>query len=367
MMPKSNNHSKVKQRHILMIYPGDANILFDANARDNCVEPFILLREECGKLGYLVEAADRQALQDCAWLLFLDARSVTYGTGIKGFLRRLRFVPRGRTRNWLGEAQRAEMTNQLALFLFEPPSVYPENREISIYSQFPTVFSWNDDLVDGIHIHKFYLPIPVRVPRVEKVNFSNKKLLVNITSNKFSRYPGELYSARRDAILYFEKATPNDFDLYGAGWDAHGVNVRSKWRFPNPNRTSTPYSSYRGNPKHKGDILPRYRFAICYENASDQPGLITEKIFDCMRADCVPIYWGAPNVTEYVDPAAFVDRRNFKSNQELKDYITGINEKQYEQFREAIATYLASERFSLFLAPAFVQKVTQVLGLNHSN
>ena len=350
-----------------MIYPGDFNMFFDPNARDKCTEPFILLREECRKLGYLVEAADRQALQDCAWLLFWDARSVTYGTGIKGFLRRLRFVLRGRARNWLGEARRLGMANQSALFLWEPPSVCPENWEISIYSQFSTVFSWNDDLVDGIHIHKFCLPIPACVPPVERVNFSNKKLLVNISMNKFSTYPHELYSARRDAIRYFEKARLNDFDLYGVGWDVLGVDFGSKWRLPNSNRTFTPYTSYRGTVKHKWEVFPGYKFALCYENVSDQPGWITEKIFDCMRADCVPIYWGAPNVTEYVDPAAFIDRRKFKSNQELEDYIAGINESQYEQFREAIATYLASERFKTFLSPAFVQRVIQMLGLNNSN
>jgi hypothetical protein len=50
----------------------------------------------------------------------------------------------------------------------------------------------------------------------------------------------------------------------------------------------------------------------------DEPGWITEKIFDCMRADCVPVYWGASNVLDYVDPEAFVDRRRFASNSELE-------------------------------------------------
>ena len=348
-----------------MIYPGDFNMFFDPNARDKCTEPFILLREECRKLGYLVEAAGRQVLQDCAWLLFWDARSVTYGTGIKGILRRLWFVLRGRARNWLGEAQRAEMTNQLALFLWEPPSVCPENREISIYSQFSTVFSWNDDLVDGIHIHKFCLPIPVRVPPVEKVNFPSKKLLVNISMNKFSTYPHELYSARRDAIRYFEKARPDDFDLYGFGWDGPVIKMGKRSIFSSSNYNTKPYPSYRGTVKNKWDILPKYKFSLCYENNSNQLGWITEKIFDCLRADCVPIYWGAPNITDYVDSDVFINRLNFNSNKELEKYICGISENEYQHYREATSKYLASERFKKFLSPSFTERIIQILNLSN--
>lgn len=352
MLRSIHGCSKSKQKYILINYHGDINRdLFDPNARDNCTEPFILLRDEWRKLGYLVETAIRQDLRDCACLLFWGVPSVVRSSNIKAALRRLGFASSEEPRDWLDEARRTGLINRLALILWEPPSVRYEDWESSALNEFSTIFSWNDDLVDGIHIHKFCLPIPLRVPPLEKTRFSSKKLLVNISMNKFSAYPHELYSARRDAIRYFEKTSANDFDLYGVGWD----------------RTDTPYTSYRGMVKHKWEVLPKYKFSICYENISDQPGFITEKIFDCMRADCVPIYWGAPNVTEYVDPAAFIDRRQFKSNQELEDYIAGINEKQYEHFREAIATYLASERFKAFLSPAFVQRVVQVLGLNRSN
>jgi hypothetical protein len=71
-------------------------------------------------------------------------------------------------------------------------------------------------------------------------------------------------------------------------------------------------------------------------------------------------------VTQYVASEAFIDRRQFKSDQELEEYLSAINEKQYNQFREAIAAYLASERFKTFLSPAFVKNVIRVLGLDPS-
>jgi hypothetical protein len=39
----------------------------------------------------------------------------------------------------------------------------------------------------------------------------------------------------------------------------------------------------------KKNTLEKYKFSICYENARDIPGYITEKIFDCFFAGCVPI------------------------------------------------------------------------------
>jgi hypothetical protein len=356
------------QKYILLISDSDVNKgLFDPNARDNCTEPFILLREECQKLGYQVEAADRQSLKDVAWLLFWDASSVIRWRGVKGFLRRVRYGFPARAKNWLDAAQREGVANRMALFLWEAPAVCPENWDPEFYSQFSTVFSWNDNIVDGVRIHKFHLPIPVNVPVVEKIGFFSKKLLINISMNKFSTYPHELYSARREAIRYFENARPNDFDLYGVGWDDPGVGIRSKWALLGADRKSTPYKTYRGTVRHKWDVLPKYRFALCYENVSDQPGWITEKIFDCMRAGCVPIYLGAPNITDYVDPAAFVDRQKFKSNQELENYLSGISEPQYEQFLEAIAIYLESDRFKAFLSPAFCKTVLKVLGIDQPN
>jgi hypothetical protein len=253
------------------------------------------------------------------------------------------------------------------LFLYESEAVCPENFDKQIYDNFQTIFTWNDALVDGVRFHKFYLPIPEFVPEVEKIKFSHKKLLVNISYNKFSSYPFELYSERRNAIRYFERVKPNDFDLYGYGWDKPTIKIGKRMLFPTLKYNSKPYLSYRGIVKNKWDVLPKYKFSLCYENNSDHLGLVTEKIFDCMRADCVPIYWGAPNITEYVDSGAFINRLDFKTNKELEHYISGISENEYQRYREAATTYLGSERFKKFLSPSFVERIIQVLSLTDIN
>lgn len=75
----------------------------------------------------------------------------------------------------------------------------------------------------------------------------------------------------------------------------------------------------------------------------------------------MPIYWGAPNIADYVDAEAFIDRRQFASDVELEDYLTGITEREYMRFQNAMRTYLSSERFALFLPPAFADTIIRVL------
>jgi hypothetical protein len=82
-----------------------------------------------------------------------------------------------------------------------------------------------------------------------------------------------------------------------------------------------------------------------------------------MRAGCVPVYWGAPNITDYVDIDAFIDRRNFKTNEELAKYLSGINEQEYQQYQNAIQRYLTSERFEKFLPSNFADTIINALKL----
>ena len=92
-------------------------------------------------------------------------------------------------------------------------------------------------------------------------------------------------------------------------------------------------------------------------------GWITEKLFDCMRADCVPVYWGASNIEDYVDAGAYVDRRRFRSDAELEEYLLSVDRDRYEGYRGAIQEYLSGDRFAAFLSPAFSRTILQALGI----
>jgi alpha(1,3/1,4) fucosyltransferase len=57
--------------------------------------------------------------------------------------------------------------------------------------------------------------------------------------------------------------------------------------------------------RDKIDYLSKFKFTIAFEN-SRRTGYATEKLYDALRADTVPVYWGDPYVSKIVNPAALV-------------------------------------------------------------
>ena len=334
--------------------------MFDPNERDGYNDPAIYLRERLHQLGHDLKIADDNPLDECEWVLFNDAISVNTYSGWRGLARKLktRICGRPLARDLYRECLRAGMEQRMALFLWEAPAVSPANWNPELHKSFPVVFTWHDQYVNGGKFIKIRWPQTRQFPSVPKIAFKDRKLLVNISMNKFSHHPRELYSTRRASIRHFERTQPDNFDLYGIGWN----RPANLWEKALP-FTQQVYPSYRGTVQNKWDVLPRYRFGLCYENIRDEPGWVTEKIFDCMRAGCVPIYWGAPNITEYVDPEAFIDRRTFKSDSELEAFLLSITGQEYERFQEAIQDYLRSERFAKFLPPAYADTIIRALHL----
>ena len=280
--------------------------------------------------------------------------------GLRGAIRwfRTRVMKGHHARNIYRERQLAGLTDRCALFLWEPPSTAPANYDPQLHRKFSHIFTWNDALVDGRKFHKIYYAQPRQFPAIQPVPFERRKLVVNISANKYSRHPRELYTARRAAIRHFEQARPTDFDLYGPGW-ARPIGWLTRAHPSNWRR----YISYRGVIRHKWEIFPQYRFSICYENIRDEPGYVTEKIFDSMRAGCIPIYRGASNITDYVDADAFIDRRQFESDREVERYISSLTELEYGRFQEAVRDYLTSVRFSRFLPATYAQIIITTLNL----
>ena len=170
----------------------------------------------------------------------------------------------------------------------------------------------------------------------------------------------ELYTERVKAIRWFGENHPEDFDLYSIGWNKHyfkGMLSRLN-RFDALTKLLKPkYPSYKGSVKSKREVLQKYKFAICYENARDIPGYITEKIFDCFFAGCVPVYLGASNVTEYIPINTFIDRRNFRTYDELYSYLKNMSSKEYLNYLEAIKNFIKSDKINLFSAEHFAKRI----------
>ncbi len=251
--------------------------------------------------------------------------------------------------------------------MLESKIIRPDNWSIDNHRFFKKIFTWDDTLVDN----KKYI----------KINYSHKlpvdldydlnrkeKFCAMIVANKFKPHPLELYTERIKAIRWFEQNHPEDFDLYGIGWDKYyfkGMLSRLN-RFDALRKLLKPkYPSYRGAVNSKREVLQKYKFAICYENAKDVPGYITEKIFDCFFAGCVPIYCGAPNITDHIPANTFIDRRNFKTYEELYQYLKNMSDGEYTGYLDAIKDFIKSDKIYPFSAECLAKKIVkEILGGN---
>ena len=68
----------------------------------------------------------------------------------------------------------------------------------------------------------------------------------------------------------------------------------------------------------------------------------------------VPIYYGAPNITEYVPAGTFIDKRNF-SYEELYRYISTMSEREYNGYLESAEAYLHSPAVRPFTPEGYVE------------
>jgi hypothetical protein len=351
-MLQGNNSPK----YILNQIAGSADdVLFDPCCRDNCTEPYIKLRKKCMELGYVFEGTKTQRLEDCRWLIFWDCTSLRPMNRIKAKIRG--YSPR----HLYQEATKAGVQDKMVLFLFEPPAVCPENYHLTLHKDFSIIFTWDPTLIDGKKYFQILLPSPTDFPKPSDVPFSQKKLLTNISSYKFSSHPRELYSDIRTTIRFFEENYPDEFDLYGLFWNMNMKQRLMHWRTKFLQRNEY-FPSYRGIAGNKWEIFPKYKFALCYENMS-YPGNVSLKILDCLRSGCVPVYLGAPDITDYVDKEAFIDRRGFKTLEDMGKYLSCVNAKEYQKYVDAAKIYQESERFKLFLSENFVETIVRTLKL----
>jgi len=224
---------------------------------------------------------------------------------------------------------------KLILLLWEVPVVLNDNWDLENHKYFAKIFTWDDDFIDNKKYLKIYCPQTELPYYGFELPYAEKKFCTMIVSNKMYHHPQELYSERIKAISFFEEKMPEQFDLYGFGWN-HSVR------------------SYRGTVLSKEQVYARYKFAICYENITKVKGCITEKIFDCFRGGCVPIYFGADNVCDSIPADTFIDRRNFGSYEELLAFLLSIDEQRYMQYIASIAAYAHSNKFKLFGIDNFV-------------
>lgn len=220
--------------------------------------------------------------------------------------------------------------NQKYLFLFEPKVVAPLSYWSLFHIFFDKIYTWDDSMVDNKKYFKFIWPQSHNSTE-DPIPFTQKKGIVLMNANKFSLWKYELYSFREKIIRYFE-TKKIEFDLYGPGWGRPNFRQKLFWYLP--------YPSWKWRAEDKIKTISWYKFNICFENMSDTPGYITEKIWDSFKAKTVPVYWWASNIEEYVPKDCFIDYRDFNDFSLLEKFLSQMTVTEYNWYIKNIELFL---------------------------
>ena len=86
----------------------------------------------------------------------------------------------------------------------------------------------------------------------------------------------------------------------------------------------------------KFDYMSHYKFSLTGENQI-APGYITEKIVFSLLAGCIPIYWGTPEITQYVNSGCFINCNDYDSFVEVAARVKEIDQdpQLYQEYLDA--------------------------------
>ena len=105
-------------------------------------------------------------------------------------------------------------------------------------------------------------------------------------------------------------------------------------------RNTTEMLEKPGNSDYleKIEFISKYKANLCFEN-DDRDGYVCEKILHAFYAGCLPIYWGPKNVGEDFNKSAFIDVRDFNSDEEAIDHIRDVlsdDSKLHEYLKQPV-------------------------------
>jgi len=330
-----------KQTHVYLIPPCASqlnNNLFNKKA-DGSQIIWSFVKDYCGQSGIVLNTIDywKPDNRNNDIVVVIDHPNQDSAHRIIYFIRMILFGKSFFRIKYYRLNQLLNKFSKKILFHFEPAVVTP-----SVYKDLPKLKQLYDQIYLTSQINGFnYFHMPQTFDAPIEPFFSNhdRKFLVMMNSNKKPlRRKNELYSERLRAIKYFSEH--DNIDLYGNLWN-HQIF------FPYTFYKKYVKKVYRGFVDNKLATMSRYNFAICFENEIS-PGWITEKIFDCFLAGTIPVYLGAPNITDYVPPDCFIDFRRFKNYDALKEHLESLTSKDLQRYRENIVAYYKSGRFNVF-------------------
>lgn len=185
---------------------------------------------------------------------------------------------------------------KLSVMIMEPAAIHGVHMKALrlTWRRFHKVLSSNKALVNAIPNGVFFPFGSTWVPNWAQLDLTKTKTCSLIASTKRSQEGHVL----RHAIADWITQQRIDVDLMGGGY--------------------APFSE-------KSDGLAPYRYSVVIENVAE-PDYFTEKLIDAILCDTIPIYWGCPNIADFLDTSGMIICQN---QDDLRRAISSMSEADY--------------------------------------
>ena len=120
------------------------------------------------------------------------------------------------------------------------------------------------------------------------------------------RLPGETVAAQKTGFCAYvmsntKNSAPEREQFVDTLNNYKSVALGGKWR-----------NNVGGPVPDKIAFQTAYKFVLAVENYST-PGYLTEKFAQAAQSNAIPIYWGDPTITQFINPKAFINCHDFSS------------------------------------------------------
>jgi alpha(1,3/1,4) fucosyltransferase len=226
---------------------------------------------------------------------------------------------------------------------------------------FDAVLTYKASLVD----HKKYFPMRPRAYDRSRIragkSFSERRVGCLVGTNRKFRFrsgvmagkagwrfswsdwldyalcPGELMTYRSKVGRLCAQYDPRTFDIYGEGWEI----------YPETRDVCL------GVPKASTlEYIGGYRYYFAFENHRGKESLTSERIWDALWGDTVPVYCGSPDISKYVPKECFVNAADFDTPSEMLDWLAQSSESEWAKFHDAGRAFLHGRAIEQFLPEA---------------
>lgn len=110
----------------------------------------------------------------------------------------------------------------------------------------------------------------------------------------------------------------------------------------------TPKISSLGIATSKLEVYSKHDFSLAFEPFIGRPYVLLEKIFDPMKAGCIPLYFGNKNINDLIPSDTFIRIGPFDDAKTIIDRISKLSEEEKQSYRENIFNFLKSDKANQF-------------------